>query len=122
MEDFSKYIGAIIILAITIYRAFTNFKSQQKSKTVSTERAEDAFEEQMLEQFDFEESRDVQFETSSPSMSKQKVRFSDSSKKAAKPVLMEEEDDEENDLSEILEDFDARKAFIYSEIFKPPYL
>lgn len=122
MEDFSKYIGAIIILGITIYRAFSNYKAQQEGKKVQPHsEVQDEFEPDAFDSFEIEEEK-INIQPISSQFSKPKERFTYSNRRDEKMIIQEEDEYDENELSEIIEDFDARKAFIYSEILKPPYL
>jgi hypothetical protein len=117
MEDFSKYIGAAVILGITIYRAFSNYKAQQKGKSAHE------FELDVIDQFELEEEKTIiERKPYSNIESIPKEQFTHSLRRVEKTLVEEDEEDEQDDLVEIVEDFDARKAFIYSEILKPPYL
>jgi hypothetical protein len=124
MEDFSKYIGAAVILGITIYRAFSNYKAQQKGKSAQpVSNNQDEFELDVIDQFELEEEKTIiERKPYSNIESIPKEQFTHSLRRVEKTLVEEDEEDEQDDLVEIVEDFDARKAFIYSEILKPPYL
>lgn len=123
MEELPKYLAGIVVLIITIYRAIKNQQQKMVSRPETTAAQPNTSTSDLDTVFEMERERNaynqkqenVVLKNKSLVATKQTPRVNSDS-------FSQEEQDEELEREDLLESFDARKAIIYSEILKPPYL
>jgi len=123
MEELPKYLAGIVVLIITIYRAIKNQQQKMVSRPETTAAQPNTSTSDLDTVFEMERERNaynqkqenVVLKNKSLVATKQTPRVNSDS-------FSQEEQDEELEREDLLENFDARKAIIYSEILKPPYL
>lgn len=123
MDELPKYLAGIVVLIVTIYRAIKNQQQKTSSRTESTStipntdasELDTIFEMERERQAYSQKSEKIVLNSSPAEVEKKKVNVDSDS-------FFDEEQQADLDREDLLGDFDARKAIIYSEILKPPYL
>lgn len=121
MED-PKILVYIAFIAISLIGSYLRNQSKKKAEakemeyeTVSKPKEEPV---QRREPEKLKKAERLQSSFEKREMSKPEVPTRTVESKKSKALVAESHDEEEH----IMDDFDARKAIIYSEILKPPYL
>ncbi|MDP4663602.1 MAG: hypothetical protein NWQ55_06165 [Salibacteraceae bacterium] len=123
MEELPKYLAGIVVLIITIYRAIKNQQKKSVAQPQTTATKPNTATSDLDTIFEMDRERNsynqvqenVVLKSNPIKETKQTTRVNSDS-------FSYEEQEEELEHEDLLENFDARKAIIYSEILKPPYL
>ena len=119
MEEYSKYVFLAFAVAASLYRSFQKKKKASTKSVVKTSNDEEYESDLNPRSQMFADLEPVKGETEiKPPVV---VRNTSASKTVARQLDSEKEVEESQELEE-MDDFDLRKAVIYSEILKPPYI
>lgn len=123
MEELPKYLAGIVVLIITIYRAIKNQQQKMVSRPETTAAQPNTVTSDLDAIFEMERERNA-FNQNQENVVLKNKSFKEikQTERVNSDSFSYEEQEEELEQEDLLENFDARKAIIYSEILKPPYL
>ena len=123
MEELPKYLAGIVVLIITIYRAIKNQQQKTASRPQSTVEQPGTAAIDLDTIFEMNRERNASRQNQEIIVPKNKsIKETKQTERVNSDSFSQEEQEEELEHEDLLENFDARKAIIYSEILKPPYL